>query len=251
MRRSNQRPPRLLSHTSSSANLSCRRPLPALRLQNSASNPEPRLLFPLCPLYLQRIVNTVDANMVLQDRKQLWAEVKHPGCCLRDWQLVRGILRRPPPPAVIASDGSAFALLKGRQSENRHMWNMIFGMWGFMFFRGRRGGVKMNLFLCCCSADPRPCGLSGFTKSPSLYINTQFPLSVQEMTTSGIYQIVHIHCPALKSLVLGPFFKMHSHLQARNNCAFPIFTPPLLFFVTHVNKRCRTRSRDWWLSLKQ
>lgn len=117
------------------------------------------------------------------------------------------------------------------------------------FFGG--GGLKMNLFLCCCSADPCPCGLAGFTKSPSLCINTQFPLSVQEITTSCEYQIVHIHCPALKSLVLGPFFKMHSHLQARNNCAFPIFTPPLLFFVTHVNKRCRTRSRDWWLSLKQ
>lgn len=90
--------------------------------KNSASNPEPRLLFPLCPLYLQHIVNTVNANMVLQDRKQLRAEVKRLGCCLRDGQLVTAILRRPPaPPAVMVSDGSAFAQLKGRQSENRHM----------------------------------------------------------------------------------------------------------------------------------
>lgn len=141
-----------------------------------------------------------------------------------------------------------------RSAEREAKWkssHVKYDFWYVRFYVFSGGGLKMNLFLCCCSADPRPCGLSGFTKSPSLYINTQFPLSVQEMTTSGVYQIVHIHCPALKSLVLGPFFKMHSHLQARNNCAFPIFTPPLLFFVTHVNKRCRTRSRDWWLSLKQ
>lgn len=46
-------------------------------LQNSVSTPKPRLLFPLCPLYLQCIVNTVNANMALQDKKQLWTEVKH------------------------------------------------------------------------------------------------------------------------------------------------------------------------------
>lgn len=45
-------------------------------LQNSVSTPKPRLLFPLCPLYLQCIVNTVNANMALQDKKQLWTEVK-------------------------------------------------------------------------------------------------------------------------------------------------------------------------------
>lgn len=44
--------------------------------------------------------------MVLPDRKQLQAEVKRPGCFLRDGQLVTAILRRPPSPAVIASDGS-------------------------------------------------------------------------------------------------------------------------------------------------
>lgn len=45
-------------------------------LQNSVSTPKPRLLFPLCPLYLQCIVNMVNANMTLQDKKQLWTEVK-------------------------------------------------------------------------------------------------------------------------------------------------------------------------------
>lgn len=56
----------------SAADVRCQRP----GSKNSASNPEPRLLFPLCPLYLQRIVNTVNANMALQDRKQLRVEVK-------------------------------------------------------------------------------------------------------------------------------------------------------------------------------
>lgn len=109
--------PQGYSHTlplqqTSAADVRCQLP----GSKNSASNPEPRLLFPLCPLYLQRIVNTVNANLVLQDRKQLRAEVKCPGCCVRDGQLVIAILGRLPPPpapaAVVASDGSAFSLLK-------------------------------------------------------------------------------------------------------------------------------------------
>lgn len=55
------------------------------RLQNTVSTPRLRLLFPLCPLYFECIVNTVNANMVLEDKKQFWIEVKCPeGCCLRD-----------------------------------------------------------------------------------------------------------------------------------------------------------------------
>lgn len=40
------------------------------QLQNTVSTPRLRLLFPLCPLYFERIVNTVNANMVLEDKKQ-------------------------------------------------------------------------------------------------------------------------------------------------------------------------------------
>lgn len=132
--------------------------------KNSASNPEPRLSVPLCPLYLQRIVNTVNANMVLQDRKQLQAEVKRPGCFLRDGQLVTAILRRPPSPAVIASDGSAFALPKGRQRKNCHMWNLIFGMWSSMFFCG---GSWKWIFSCAAVALILvPVDLLGLPKAP-------------------------------------------------------------------------------------
>lgn len=52
------------------------KPTASTQLQNTVSTPKCRVLFPMCPLYLECIVNTVNANMILQDKKQLWTEVK-------------------------------------------------------------------------------------------------------------------------------------------------------------------------------
>lgn len=53
------------------------KPSASTPLQNTISTPKCWLLFPPCPLFVECIVNTVNANMILKDKKQLWIEVKY------------------------------------------------------------------------------------------------------------------------------------------------------------------------------
>lgn len=93
-----------------------RNPLPVLSSKTLFLLPN-RLLFPLCPLYLECIVNMVNANMGLQDKKQLWSQVKCSVvvCVMCSWLQCDGgrHFRRMFSLGMIGFDSFTFVLLKG------------------------------------------------------------------------------------------------------------------------------------------